>query len=61
MRDVVQFATLTIRKSRELVRALNAERQATRRNLQTSRALADSCRRLLRKLRRADRVDDPPR
>ena len=61
MRDVLKSATLSIRKSKEVVRLLNAERDATRRNLEVSQALVDSGRRLLRKLRGADRVDSPTR
>ena len=61
MRDVLKSATPSIRKSKEVLRLLNAERDATRRNLEASQALVDSGRRLLRKLRGADRVDDPTR
>ena len=57
----LKSATLSIRKSNEVLRLLNAERDATRRNLEASQALVDSGRRLLRKLRGADRVDDPTR
>jgi hypothetical protein len=58
MRDVLKSATRTFRQSKELVLVLQAEGEATRRNLEASRALADSGRRLLRRLRGADRVDD---
>ena len=61
MRDVLKSATLSIRKPKEVLRLLNAERDATRRNLEASRALVDRGRRLLRKLRGADRVDDRTR
>ena len=61
MRDVLKSAALSIGKSKEVLRLLNAERDATRRNLEASQDLVDSGRRLLGKLRGAERVDDPTR
>ena len=49
MRDVLKSAALSIGKSKEVLRLLNAERDATRRN-RGVQALVDSGRRLLRSL-----------
>ena len=57
MRDPESPSAKAIRESKELVRAIESEREATRRQVNAGRALVESCRRLLRKLRGGDRAD----
>jgi hypothetical protein len=58
MRDSESPSAKAIRESKELVRAIESERNATGRQVKAGRALVESCKQLLRKLRGDDRVDD---
>jgi hypothetical protein len=59
MRHLHRSATRAIRKSKELVRAVKVDMEATGRQLEATRALVDSYRELLRTMRTADRIDVP--